>query len=70
LIVAVLVLGRAGYPAPYDTAAVLRYPAVARAIYALLLVRVQRLAHFSRPSRFLTTAEPPVHRDEPIGSRR
>ena len=24
-------------------------------IYALLLVRVQRLAHFPRPSRFLTT---------------
>ena len=69
LIVAVLVLGRAEYLAPYDTAGGQLFLGGVLAIYALLLVRVQRLAHFPRPSRFLTTAEPPVHSDDSIGSR-
>jgi hypothetical protein len=67
LIVAVLVLGRAEYLAPYDTAGGQLFLGAVLAVYALLLVRVQRLAHFPRPSRFLTTAEP--HNDHPIGSR-
>ena len=70
LIVAVLVFGHAEYLAPYDTAGGQLFLGGVLAIYALLLVRVQRLAHFPRPSRFLTTAEPLVHSDDPIGSRR
>ncbi len=70
LIVGVLVFGRAEYLAPYDTAGGQLFLGTVLAVYALLLVRVQRLAHFPRPSRFLTTAEPPVHHDPPIGSRR
>lgn len=56
LIVALLVFGRAEYLAPYDTAGGQLFLGVVLAIYALLLIRVQRLAHFPRPSRFLTTA--------------
>lgn len=70
LIVAVLVFGRAEYLAPYDTAGGQLFLGGVLAIYALLLVRVQRLAHFPRPSRFLTTAEPLAHSDDPIWSRR
>ena len=70
LIVAVLVFGRAEYLAPYDTAGGQLFLGAVLAVYALLLVRVQRLAHFPRPSRFLTTAGPPVHHDHPMGSRR
>ncbi|HYN32667.1 MAG TPA: hypothetical protein VES40_08585 [Ilumatobacteraceae bacterium] len=70
LIVAVLVFGRAEYLAPYDTAGGQLFLGSVLAIYALLLVRVQRLAHFPRPSRFLTTAEPPVLVDDPIAVRR
>ncbi len=66
LIVAVLVLGRAEYLAPYDTVGGQLFLAGVLTVYALLLVRVQRLAHFPRPSRFLTTAEPaPI--DDRIG---
>jgi hypothetical protein len=57
LVVALLVLGRAEYLAPYDTAEGQLFLAVVLAIYALLLLRVQRLARFPRPSRFLTTAQ-------------
>lgn len=70
LIVAVLVFGRAEYLAPYDTAGGQLFLGAVLAVYALLLVRVQRLAQFPRPSRFLTTAEPPVRNDDPAGSRR
>jgi tight adherence protein B len=69
LIVGVLVFGRAEYLAPYDTAGGQLFLGVVLAVYALLLVRVQRLAHFPRPSRFLTTAEPTVHHDRGMGSR-
>ena len=70
LIVAVLVLGRSEYLAPYDTAGGQLFLGAVLAVYALLLVRVQRLAQFPRPSRFLTTAEPPVPNDDPSRSRR
>jgi hypothetical protein len=54
LVVGLLVLGRAEYLAPYRTAGGQLFLATVLLIYALLLVRVQRLARFPRPSRFLT----------------
>lgn len=54
LIVGLLVFGRADYLAAYDTAAGQLFLGGVLTIYALLLVRVQRLAHYPRPSRFLT----------------
>ncbi len=56
LIVVLLVLGRTDYLAAYDSAGGQTFLGVVLAVYALLLVRVQRLARFPRPSRFLTTA--------------
>jgi Flp pilus assembly protein TadB len=75
LIVGLLVFGRAEYLAPYDTPAGQLFLGVVLTIYALLLVRVQRLAHFPRPSRFLTTGTATVTPAEaaaalPEGSRR
>ncbi|MET0663405.1 MAG: hypothetical protein ABWZ42_09765 [Ilumatobacteraceae bacterium] len=54
LIVGLLVFGRADYLRAYDTAAGQLFLGVILVIYAVLLVRVQRLAHYPRPSRFLT----------------
>jgi hypothetical protein len=54
LVVGLLVFGRAEYLEPYDQAGGQLFLAVVLAIYAALLVRVQRLARFPRPSRFLT----------------
>ncbi len=54
LVVGLLVFGRAEYLAPYDTAGGQLFLGVVLAIYAMLLLRVQRLARFPRPSRFLT----------------
>ena len=54
LVVGLLVFGRAEYLAPYDTAGGQLFLGIVLAIYALLLLRVQRLARFPRPSRFLT----------------
>jgi hypothetical protein len=54
LVVGLLVFGRAEYLEPYDTAGGQLFLGLVLAIYALLLVRVQRLARFPRPSRFLT----------------
>jgi Flp pilus assembly protein TadB len=54
LIVGLLVFGRAEYLDAYDTAGGQLFLALVLGIYALLLVRVQRLAHVPRPSRFLT----------------
>ena len=60
LVVGLLVFGRAEYLEAYDTAAGQLFLGVVLAIYAALLMRVQRLARFPRPSRFLTagTASP------------
>jgi hypothetical protein len=55
LVVGLLVFGRAEYLEPYDRAGGQLFLAVVLAVYAALLVRVQRLARFPRPSRFLTT---------------
>jgi tight adherence protein B len=54
LIVGLLVFGRAEYLAPYDTASGQLFLGGVLAVYALLLLRVQRLARYPRPSRFLT----------------
>ena len=54
LIVGLLVFGRADYLDAYDTPGGQLFLALVLGIYALLLVRVQRLDHAPRPSRFLT----------------
>ncbi len=58
LILGLLVFGRADYLRAYDTAAGQLFLAVILVIYAVLLVRVQRLARYPRPSRFLTGSAP------------
>ncbi len=54
LVVGLLVFGRAEYLEPYDTPGGQLFLGLVLAIYAVLLLRVQRLARFPRPSRFLT----------------
>jgi hypothetical protein len=54
LVVGLLVFGRAEYLEPYDSAGGQLFLGLVLAIYAMLLLRVQRLARFPRPSRFLT----------------
>ena len=68
LIVGLLVFGRADYLRAYDTAAGQLFLGVVLVIYSVLLVRVQRLARYPRPSRFLTgSADTEVAR--PLGVR-
>jgi len=69
LIVGLLVFGRAEYLAPYDSPAGQLFLGTVLTIYALLLLRVQRLAHYPRPSRFLT-AQTSAVRDESTGTVR
>jgi len=54
LVLGLLVFGRAEYLEPYDSAGGQLFLSLVLAIYAMLLLRVQRLARFPRPSRFLT----------------
>ncbi len=54
LVVGLLVFGRSEYLEPYDTAGGQLFLGTVLAIYAVLLLRVQRLARFPKPSRFLT----------------
>jgi hypothetical protein len=54
LVVGLLVFGRSEYLEPYDSAGGQLFLGTVLAIYAVLLLRVQRLARFPRPSRFLT----------------
>ncbi len=56
LIVGLLVFGRAEYLAPYDEPAGQVFVAIVLVIYGALLVRVQRLARYPRPGRFLARA--------------
>ena len=60
LVVGLLVFGRAEYLEPYDTAGGQLFLGLVLAIYAMLLLRVQRLARFPRPTRFLTSAAAPT----------
>lgn len=57
MIVGVLIFGRANYLDAYDTPGGQLFLAGVLVIYALLLVRVQRLANYPRPSRFLTATD-------------
>ena len=54
LVLGLLVFGRSEYLAPYDTAGGQLFLGAVLAIYSVLLLRVQRLARFPKPSRFLT----------------
>ena len=54
LLLGLLVLGRAEYLSSYDTAGGQLFLGVIVSIYAALLLRVQHLARFPRPARFLT----------------
>jgi hypothetical protein len=56
LVAGLLVFGRAEYLEPYDTAGGQLFLGIVLATYAMLLLRVQRLARFPRPHRFLTVA--------------
>ena len=61
LIAAFVLLGRAEYLEPFSTAQGQTFLAVVLLIYGALLLRVQRLARYPRPARFLTTATPDRH---------
>jgi hypothetical protein len=54
LVLGLLVFGRAEYLEPYDSAGGQLFLGLVLTIYAMLLMRVQHLARFPRPSRFLT----------------
>ena len=56
LVLGLLVLGRSEYLTAYDTATGQVFLAAALTGYAALILRVQRLAAFPRPGRFLTSA--------------
>jgi tight adherence protein B len=70
LVVGLLVFGRAEYLAPYDTAGGQLFLGLVLAIYAALLLRVQRLARFPRPSRFLTAGSARSTRAPAAGEQR
>jgi tight adherence protein B len=53
LVLGLLVFGRADYLSAYDTAGGQLFLGVVLAIYTVLLVRVQRLARYPVPARFL-----------------
>ena len=54
MVVGLMVFGRSDYLDAYDTRSGQVFLAVALAGYATLIARVQRLARFPRPARFLT----------------
>lgn len=56
LVVLLLVFGRSQYLDAYDTTGGQLFLGISLAGYAALIVRVQKLAAFPRPSRFLTAA--------------
>ena len=58
LVAGLLLFGRAEYLEPYDSSGGQLFLGVVLALYALLLVRVQRLGRSPRPSRFLTAGDP------------
>jgi hypothetical protein len=68
LVVALLVFGRVEYLDAYDDPAGQVFLAVSLVGYVALLVRVQRLAAFPRPGRFLGVAA--GQRSDPAGVRR
>lgn len=56
MVMVLLVFGRSSYLDAYDTSEGQLFLGTVLAIYAVLLLRVQRLSRFPKPSRFLTTA--------------
>ncbi len=58
LVVGLLVLGRSQYLAAYDEPTGQLFLSASLAGYVVLIARVQRLATFPRPSRFLTSTGP------------
>lgn len=67
LVVGLLVFGRADYLRAYDTAGGQLFLAIVLSLYALLLIRVQRLARYPLPARFLTTGAPTSSTPRPTG---
>ena len=66
LVVGLLVFGRGDYLAPYGTAGGQLFLTCVLCIYGVLLLRVQRLARFPKPTRFLTSGRSSVPRS--VGS--
>lgn len=58
LVMVLLVFGRSSYLDAYDTGEGQLFLGTVLGIYAVLLLRVQRLSRFPKPSRFLTAAGP------------
>lgn len=65
LVFALLIFGRSSYLDAYDTGNGQAFLGAVLAVYAVLLLRVQRLARFPKPARFLTSARgasaTPIH---------
>ncbi len=70
LILFLFVFGRSTYLDAYDTGAGQTFLGVVLAIYAVLLLRVQRLSRFPKPARFLTSAGGHAKRETPEGAAR
>jgi hypothetical protein len=69
LLMMLLVFGRSSYLAAYDTGSGQLFLGTVLAMYAVLLLRVQRLSRFPKPARFLSA----TGRDSvstPAGARR
>lgn len=66
LVMLLLVFGRSTYLDAYDTSEGQLFLGAVLAVYAILLLRVQRLSRFPKPSRFLTGSDP--HRPIPAAS--
>lgn len=70
LLLGVLLFGRSAYLSAYDTASGQVFLAIVIGLYGLLLVRVQRLARFPKPSRFLYGGRDSSTVDASVGSAR
>lgn len=70
LVMVLLVFGRSSYLDAYDTGEGQLFLGTVLAIYAVLLLRVQRLSRFPKPSRFLTAAGARTPTRRPAGATR
>lgn len=70
LVLGLLVFGRSEYLDAYDAPAGQVFLAIALGAYAALIIRVQRLAAFPRPGRFLTAASRPTAEAERVAAGR
>lgn len=69
LLMVLLVFGRSSYLAAYDTSSGQLFLGTVLAMYAVLLLRVQRLSRFPKPARFLSAARSDAP-FAPAGARR